>query len=101
MTDVYYDYTFPYVFSYDEYQEMTGSESRVFIERNYYLHNPEWNQFYMVRIRLEMAGYRSEDSEKVLVPEYIEEQNINSWPLIYTNNNVQVYSNAVVVLWNK
>ncbi len=101
MTDAFYAYAFPFLVNPDEYQEMTGSDSRVFIQRNYYLHSPEWNQYYMVRIRSSMAGYRTEDSTKVLVSEYIEKQKINSWPLIYTNNNVQVYSNAVVVLWNK
>jgi uncharacterized membrane protein len=100
MTDIYYGLIYPYVIGNDQYLDMVQGESRVFIHRNYYMHHPEWNQRYISRIYLR-TGYQIWESEQVLISDYIKEQGIDRWPLIYSNKDVTVYSNAVVLPWNR
>jgi hypothetical protein len=101
MTDRLCDFVLPFVVGSESFENMTESESRVFIRRNYYLRNPEWNQYFFSTIHIKKSGGRDEATQRLVVAKYIEEQNIDRWPLIYTNNNVQAYSNAVLILWNR
>jgi hypothetical protein len=92
MTDVHYGYMFPFVAGYERYANLTQGKTRVFILRNYYLHHPEWDQYYMDRIirgALYDVGTRRE-----LITDYMKVWGIDSWPIIYRNNNITVYSNA-------
>jgi hypothetical protein len=95
IADEYYVLTFPYVAGYDKYMDMMRGDSRVFIQRNYYLQHAEWNQYYTGSI-LE-GGFWERASEPMLISDYMKEQGIDRWPIIYRNNNVTVYSNAGVL----
>jgi hypothetical protein len=97
ITDEYYALIFPYVVGYDKYMDMVQGDSRVFIQRNYYLQHAEWDQYYTARI-LE-GGFWERASEPMLISDYMKEQGIDRWPIIYRNNNATVYSNAVVLPW--
>ena len=97
--DTYYGLIWPYVAGYDEYMEMVQGDSRVFIQRNYYLHHPEWNPHYMAGII--KGGYEEMRRTRVLISGYMREQGIDRWPVIYINENVTVYSNAAVLPWNR
>ncbi len=94
LTDTYYNYTFPILLSNDSYNKMIESGNQIFIQRNYFLHHPEWNQMYITSIRLSTANYQFIESGMVSINEYVEDQNINRWSVVYVNNNVKVYSNS-------
>jgi len=89
-TDLYYGNIFPYVISYDEYTDMVQEDNGVFIQRNYYLHHPEWNQWYMGIIH--KGGIGNYGRERVLISDYMKERGIDRCPLIYSNENVKVYA---------
>ena len=101
MTDRLCNFIFPFAIGSEAFTNMVLSENRVFIKRNYYIHNPEWNEYFFSRLHLKRARGYEDPTQRVIVAEYIEEQSIDKWPLIYVNNNVQAYSNAVLILWNK
>jgi hypothetical protein len=92
-TDIYYGSIFPCVMSDDEYKNMVEGDNGVFILRNYYLHHPEWNQWYMTRI---YKGGISYEEMLLLVPvltsDYMKEHAIDTAPLIYSNGDVKVYA---------
>lgn len=89
-TDIYYGTIFPYVIGYDAYADMVEGDNALFIHRNYYLHHPEWNQWYMERIH--KGGIGSWEPERVLISDYMKEHAIDTGPLIYSNRNVKVYA---------
>lgn len=90
VTDLYYGTIFPYLIGYDNYADMVRRDNMVFIYRNYFLHNPDWNQWYVIPIHLGGRGnYRS---EPVLISDYIKEKAIIENPLIYSNGNVEAYA---------
>jgi len=89
-TDLYYGNIFPYVIAYDKYMDMVQGDNEVFIQRNYYLRHPEWNQKYASSIHL--GGIEKTVREAVLLLDYMKEQGIDKMPLIYTNGDVKVYS---------
>jgi hypothetical protein len=92
ITDVHYGYIFPFVVGHERYADMLQRKSRVFILRNYYLHNPEWNQYYIDRIIRSTAS--GVERRWHLITDYMEVWGIDNWPIIYKNNNATVYSNA-------
>lgn len=93
-TDVHYGYTFPFVVGFDRYANLFQGKSRVFILRNYYLHHPEWDQYYMDRIVRGSIFYDLGTTQRELITDYMKVWGIDNWPIIYKNNNVTVYSNA-------
>jgi hypothetical protein len=94
MTDEYYFQIFPYIAGYDQYRDWLQRNSRVFIQRNYYLRHPEWNKYYTGRIR---GGPENVTPSRELISDYMHVWGIDNWPIIYRNNNVTVYSNASLV----
>jgi len=95
-TDLYYSVIIPYVAGYDEYMDMLEQDSRVFIQRNYYLHHPEWGEHY--RAEFVVEGRQDPESMRirVLLSDYKRMWGIDMWPVIYSNENVIVYSSATV-----
>lgn len=91
ITDLYYRLTFPHVIGNDRYIEMVDRDNKVFIQRNYYLHHPEWNGRYRAQIH-EGGSLSNYKLEEMLISDYIREQRIDKEPLIYTNGNVKVYA---------
>ncbi len=89
-TDIYYGYIFPYVIGYDEYVDMVQRNNGVFIQRNYYLHHPEWDDRYVTRIH--HGGIGNYEPERVLISHYMKEYGIDKSPLIYNNGNVKTYA---------
>ncbi len=96
-TDLYYGLIFPYVAGYDEYADMEQGDSRVFVQRNYFLHHPEWSQHY--RAELIVGGFQDPEVRRVrvLLSDYKRMWGIDEWPVIYCNQNVIVYSSATVI----
>jgi len=86
-TDLYYGLIFPYVIGYDKYMEMTQGSNEIFVERNYYLRHPEWNEKYRERII-----HSKDESAYVLILDYMKEQGLDEWPLIYSNGNTKTYA---------
>jgi len=86
--DLYYGLTVPYIIGYDAYMDMgKGSSTWIFVERNYYLHHPKWNEKYKARI-----FHEKDESQYVIISEYMKNQGLDSWPLIYSNGNVKAYA---------
>ena len=100
-TDRYYGVIIPYIAGLDEYTGMLQEDSRVFIQRNYYLHHPEWSQHY--RVEFTVGGYLDPEARliRVLITDYKKMWGIDGWPVIYSNENVTVYSNATISLRNR
>ena len=88
-TDALYGDAFVFEIGYDEYVEMISRDNRIFIQRNYYLHHPEWNSRYSSRLHVGIIGYLS---KSVVIADYVREQGIDRGPLIYSNPNVTVYA---------
>ncbi len=84
-TDIYYGLIFPYVISYDEYMDMSQGGNEIFVERNYYLHHPEWNEKYTERIH-EGGSHGNYKPEKVSILGYMRERSIDEGPLIYSSS---------------
>jgi len=98
-TDVHYGYIFPYIAGYDRYANWLREKSRVFIQRNYYLQHPEWDQYYVDRI---IRGGRDDvGNRRELISDYMKVWGIDTWPIIYRNNHVTVYSNATLMAQNE
>ncbi len=87
VTDIYYAKIFPYVISYNKYMDMVQGNNTIFIQRKYYLHNPEWDGNY--RTEIDEGGI--DKPEAVLILDYIEEHGITKGSLIYNNGNVKTY----------
>jgi hypothetical protein len=92
ITDIYYSYTLPSILTSEEYYNMTTNKRPVFILRNYYLTHPEWNKRYMVALRKCIANNEFVITEPLNVSEYIKSEKIDAWPLIYSSDNIKVYS---------
>ena len=92
VTDIHYGSVVPFVIGFESYNNMLERTNIVFIERNYYLQNPEWNQFYTARIHLGDRGQT--DPETWIIAEYIRDNGIDNNPIIYRNQNVTVYAAA-------
>jgi hypothetical protein len=83
-TDINYGWILPCVISDDEYMDMVQRDNGVFIQRNYYLRHPEWNQWY--RERIYKGGISYEEMLMlipVLISDYMKEHEIDIDPLIY------------------
>lgn len=90
--DVFPAYTFPYTIGYDWFEDLAQANTRVFIQRYYYLYHPEWNQHYVDKI---IMGWReSLGRNRKLFTDYMKVWGIDICPAIYRNNNVTVYCNA-------
>ncbi|MGB8218559.1 MAG: hypothetical protein WCE94_14775 [Candidatus Methanoperedens sp.] len=87
ITDDYYISIFPYIIGYDKYSNMVQSKNRVLILRDYYLHNPEWNEKYLTRLYETGFGYYVPD----IISNYAKNYEIGKKSLIYNNGNVKVY----------
>jgi len=90
VTDLYFSTIFSSVLTDDEYNEMTQSNKKIFIQRNYYLENPEWDNEYKISI---VEGKTSNIiANNVLILNFMEEEyRINNLPIIYSNGNIKVY----------
>ena len=91
VTDIYFSIIFPYVLTDDEYNEMMQrSNKNIFIQRNYYLKNPEWNNKY--RVSIVTGDLFNIIADNVFVLNFMKEKYmINIAPMIYNNGNVKVY----------
>lgn len=88
VTDTFFSKTFPYILTDDKYNQMRKSNKKVFIQRNYYLKNPEWNNKYQVSVSMgnKVIG------NNVLILNFMKEKyRINNTPMIYSNGNIKVY----------
>ena len=90
VTDRYYGVILPEVIGYAPYVDMVLRENKVFILRNYYLHHPEWNQWYVETIHL--GGFGKYEPRPALISDYMKEHAIDNEPLIYGNGNTKVYA---------
>jgi hypothetical protein len=99
VTDLYYGSTFPFVAGYDRYADLSKGDSRVFIQRNYYLQHPEWDRYYVQMII--NIGPVDENTERVMISDYMHVWGIDNWPVIYRNNEVTVYSDALLLAQNR
>jgi uncharacterized membrane protein len=98
ITDGYYGFTFPYVIGFDRYENFFQGDSRVFIQRNYYLHHTEWDRYYIDRV---ITGRQEEAGDvREMISDYMRIWGIDDWPIIYRNNTVTVYSNAAMLAQN-
>lgn len=90
ISDNYFSAIFPYVLTDNEYKEMMQSNKSIFIQRNYYLNNPEWNDKYKVTI---VAGHRYNiiALEVVILNFMKKEYMIDFMPIMYDNGNVNVH----------
>jgi hypothetical protein len=98
-TDEYYGLVLPYVAGFDRFANLLQENSRVFIQRNYYLHHPEWNRYYIERIMI--GSPENVTPGRDLISDYMHVWGIDNWPVIYRNNNVTVFSNASVPAQNR
>lgn len=90
VTDIYYGEIFPYIISNDKYLDMVRSDNTIFIQRNYYLYNPDWNEKY--RTRIHEGGPDNFRPELVQISDYMERYGITAQSLIYNNGNVKAYA---------
>lgn len=90
-TDLPYGNILPYIIDNNDYLKMVNRKNQVFIVRNYYLHNPEWNVNYRMQIH-EGGGYDIYKSGKVIIFDYLKKHGIDKQPLIYQNGNVWAYT---------
>lgn len=95
MTDIYYSYTFPDLLTPEEYTKMTQNDKPTIILRDYYLNHPKWNIRYVTRLQKCITNNEFVVTPPVNVTQYIESENIASWPLIYSNNDVKAYSSPI------
>jgi len=47
ITDLYYGAIIPYIIGFNKFYDMIKKRSYIYIQRNYYLKNPEWNNNYL------------------------------------------------------
>lgn len=90
VTDIYYGEIFPYILSYDKYLDMVRSDNTIFIQRNYNLHNPDWNEKFQTRIH--EGGISKFRPEFVQISDYMDKHGITTQSLIYNNGNVKAYA---------
>ena len=93
-TDIYYGYIFPFLMGYNEYVDMIHRDNEIFIQRNYYLQHPEWDDLY--ETKLDLGGINNISSKQVLISDYIKKQGINNCPLVYDNGHVTVYATTYI-----
>jgi hypothetical protein len=92
MTDKYFGIVYPMIVGFDRYTNLLQENSRVFIQRDYYLRHPEWNKYHMNII---IMNWRDDvETSRELVSAYMKVWGIDNWPIIYRNNNVAAYSSA-------
>ena len=86
-TDDIYGFIIPKIVGYENYENYALKENNneIFIQRNYYLNKPEWNDKYISKIR------NHEEIGEVVISEYITKNRIDKNPIIYNNGNVKAY----------
>lgn len=90
VTDIYFSIIFEYVLTYDKYNKMMQSNNNIFIQRNYYLNHPEWNENYKVRIV--SGNQHTTIAEKTFILNFAKkEYMIDDKSMIYNNGNVKTY----------
>lgn len=90
VTDIYYGYILPDLIGYNKYEDMVQNNNSIFIQRNYYLQHPEWDEKYQIRIH--EGGIGNYKPGAVTILDYIKEHGIDKGPLIYNNGNVKAYA---------
>jgi hypothetical protein len=89
VTDLYYGTIFPSVLGNDTYDLMLNLPNDIFIQRDYYLNNSAWNERFNQKIYKGNVGNFSGGS--VQISQYIHENGIDQYPVIYSNGGVRVY----------
>lgn len=90
ITDIYYGEIFPYIIGNDKYDAMLQNKNSIFLQRNYYLYHPEWDEKY--KIEIHQGGKGNYKSGAVMILDYMKEQGINKMPIIYNNGKVKAYA---------
>jgi len=91
VTDIYYGEIFPYVIGSSKYTNMVRNENTIFIQRNYYLNNPEWNEKYRTVIHEGGIGNYKQKTA-MMIFDYMKEHGIDKGLLFYNNGNVKAYA---------
>lgn len=100
-TDLYYGTIFPSLIDYygvivpntpgyAAYSKILTGNEYIFIQRNYFLSNLEWNKLYVQRLL--DTGSPGTKTEPENIEGYLKKQGISQNPLIYSNGNVIVYT---------
>lgn len=87
--DLRYGITVPYIIGANNYTELLSRDNKIFISRNYYLQNPEWNEKYSDKITDAYVWHSKADY--YVLSDYAKRLGIDSKPLIYDNGNVKAY----------
>lgn len=90
VTDHFYGRIFPYVIDPKAYSDMVEGDNTIFVQRNYYLHHPEWDEKYKTRIY--KGGADNFKPEFTTILNYMKENGINNESLIYNNGNLKTYT---------
>lgn len=91
-TDLYYALTFPHLMDYNEYNNMSLSQSRVFILRDYNLRNSFYDYDYRTSIHNGSSYVDYVQHDRRVISDYFSEIGIDNKSLIYDNGNVNMYS---------
>ena len=90
VTDLYYGRIFPYVIDSKAYSDMVERDNTIFVQRDYYLHHPEWDKKYKTRIY--KGGVDNFNPQFLNIFNYMKDNGINNESLIYNNGNIKTYT---------
>ena len=90
ITDLYYNSTIRYIINEDNYKRILANKNtKILIQRNYYLNNPEWNEKFQINTyEFGIIKYNTQY--------FIKEYHIDRAPFIYNNGNVKAYFISVL-----